>query len=212
MSKLSIQKLKEKEKEERRNYIVDAAEKLFFQRGYDNVSMKDIADEVGISRAALYLYFKNKEVIYLAIVLRASKIVDKMFKESIKSEKNGISKLKDTGRAYFEFYKNFPDYYEACVYFDSQRFSEIDNEYVSEIKALSRDTIRIMRESIEEGIKDGSIRADVNPLEAAIFIATTSKQIVKLKPSTIKAMEITYEQYIKDSVDFYRRMLMNTDK
>ena len=212
---LSIQKLKEKEKEERRNYIIDAAEKLFFSKGYDNVSMKDIADEVGISRAALYLYFKNKEVIYLAIVLRGMRIMDKLFKKSVKSDKDGIGKLEDTGWAYFEFYRDFADYYNVCIYFDSQRFSKVDNEYMSEIRALMNETVKITRESIEEGVKDGSIRANVNSMEAAVFIAITAKQIVnpnEWATRSLEGEEISHEQFIEDSMDLWRRMLVNTKK
>ena len=212
---MSIKELKEKEKGKRCNYIVDAAEKLFFGKGYDNVSMKDIANKVGVDRSTLYLYFKNKEVIYLAIVLRGMKIMDKFFKESVKSEKNGLDKLEDTGRAYFKFYIDFPDYYNVCIYFDSQRFSKVDSEYMPEISALMHETIRIMCESIEEGIKDGSIRADINPLEAAFFIAITSKQVVKLDQGILKALKsegITYEHFIEDSIDMWRRILVNTEK
>jgi Transcriptional regulator len=211
---LSIQKLKEKEKEKRRNYILDTAEKLFFSKGYDNVSMKDISDEVGISRAALYLYFKNKEVIYLAIVLRGMRIINEMFKESVKSEKDGLGKLEDTGRAYFEFYRGFPDYYDICIYFDFKRFYKVDKEYIFEIDALKDERVDIMRKSIEEGIGDGSIRSDVNPLEAAFFIATTSKQVVKLDQGILNALEregINYEQYIEDSIDMWGRMLANIE-
>lgn len=214
MDTLSIQELKEKEKEERRNYIVDAAEKLFFSKGYDNVSMKDIADEVGISRAAIYLYFKNKEVIYLAIVLRGMRIMDKLFKESVKSDKNGLGKLEDTGWAYFKFYRDFTDYYGVCAYFDSQRFSKVDNEYMPEINVLREETIRITRESIEEGIEDGSIRANVNSMEIAVFIAITSKQIVnpnEWATRSLEGEEISHEQFIGDSMDLWRRMLVNTE-
>lgn len=209
---MTIPKLKEKEKKERLNYIVDVAEHLFFLKGYDNVSMKDIAEEVGISRAALYLYFKNKETVYFAIVLRAVKIRDKLFRESAKTEKNGLDKLKDIGRAYFKFYNEFHDYYNVCLYFNSERFDKSDDEHVPEIRAFSSKTIQIMREAVEEGIKDGSIRADLNPLEVAIFIATTSKQIVKINSRNLKALEnegISYEQYKEHSLDLWANMVMN---
>lgn len=211
-NRLTIQKLKEKEKKERINYIVDMAEQLFFLKGYDNVSMKDIAEEVGISRAALYLYFKNKETVYLAIVLRAVKIRDKLFRESVKTEKNGLDKLKDIGRAYFKFYNEFNDYYSVCLYFNSERFDKSDDEYVPEIRAFSSKTIQIMREAVDDGIKDGSIRADLNPLEVAIFIATTSKQVVKINSHNLKALKsegISYEQYKEDSLDLWANMVMN---
>lgn len=208
---MSIKKLKEKEKEERRNYIIDAAEKLFFDKGYDNVSMNDIAQEVGVNRATLYLYFKNKETVYSAVVLRAVKIRNKMFEEGAKGN-NGLDKLRGIGMAYFKFCNDFYDYYNVFLYFNSQRFDKSDNEYVPEIRAFSCKTIQIMRESIEEGIEDGSIRADLNPLEVAIFLATTSKQVVKVNQRHLKELEsegITYEQYIEDSLDLWMNMVMN---
>ena len=64
--------LREQEKEQRRNYILDAAEKMFFSRGYDNVSMDDIAGEIGLNKATLYIYFKNKESLFFAVVLRGA--------------------------------------------------------------------------------------------------------------------------------------------
>jgi AcrR family transcriptional regulator len=67
---LSIKEIKKREKEQRREYILDKAEKLFFSLDYDNVSMNQIAQEVGLHKATLYLYFNNKESIYFAIVLR----------------------------------------------------------------------------------------------------------------------------------------------
>ncbi len=71
MSRVSIKELKEREKEQRREYIIDAAEKLFFSKGYDNVSMNDIADAVGMNKATLYLYFANKESLFFSVIQRA---------------------------------------------------------------------------------------------------------------------------------------------
>lgn len=70
---MTIADRKAREKEQRRNDIINAAEKLFFSRSYDNVSMEDIAKEVELNRATLYLYFKNKDALFYAVVLRAVK-------------------------------------------------------------------------------------------------------------------------------------------
>ncbi len=50
-----------KEAEERREEILDAAEKLFAAKGFDNTSTGDILDAVGIARGTLYYHFKSKE-------------------------------------------------------------------------------------------------------------------------------------------------------
>ena len=50
-----------KEAEERRNEILDVAERLFGTKGFDNTSTNDILKEIGIARGTLYYHFKSKE-------------------------------------------------------------------------------------------------------------------------------------------------------
>jgi len=51
-----------------RQKIVDAADHLFYSRGYNQTSFSDIADETGIPRGNFYYYFKTKEDILAAVV------------------------------------------------------------------------------------------------------------------------------------------------
>lgn len=57
----------ERKREQRRNDILKAAEKLFFSRGYDEVSMDSIAREIDLGRSTLYIYFENKEELFLPL-------------------------------------------------------------------------------------------------------------------------------------------------
>lgn len=59
-----------KEAEERRKDILDAADELFFQKGFDGTSTNDIIDKVGIARGTLYYHFKSKEGIMDALIER----------------------------------------------------------------------------------------------------------------------------------------------
>lgn len=59
-----------KEAEERRNEILDAADELFGQKGYDGTSTNDILEKVGIARGTLYYHFKSKEDILDALIQR----------------------------------------------------------------------------------------------------------------------------------------------
>lgn len=61
-----------KEAEERRNEILDAADELFGQKGFDGTSTNDILEKVGIARGTLYYHFKSKEDIMDALVDRYS--------------------------------------------------------------------------------------------------------------------------------------------
>ena len=59
-----------KEAAERRNEILDVAERLFCTRGYDHTSTNDILAEIGIARGTLYYHFKSKEDILDAMIDR----------------------------------------------------------------------------------------------------------------------------------------------
>ena len=59
-----------KEAEERKNEILDVAERLFGTKGFDNTSTSDILNEVGIARGTLYYHFKSKEDILDAMIDR----------------------------------------------------------------------------------------------------------------------------------------------
>ena len=54
--------------EERRNQILEAAMAVFARQGFEEARMDDIAQEVGLSKGALYLYFKSKDAIISAIL------------------------------------------------------------------------------------------------------------------------------------------------
>ena len=56
--------------EERKDQILNAAEEVFNQKGLDNARMDDIAEETGLSKGTLYLYFKSKDDLIAAILDR----------------------------------------------------------------------------------------------------------------------------------------------
>lgn len=59
-----------KEREERRNEILDTAEKLFYTKGYTKTTINDILKEIGIAKGTFYYYFKSKEEVMHAIIHR----------------------------------------------------------------------------------------------------------------------------------------------
>ena len=72
---MSITSRREREKQKRQNDIINAAEKVFFAKGYDNVTMDEIAKEAEVNKALLYYYFKNKEALFFAVNLYGVKML-----------------------------------------------------------------------------------------------------------------------------------------
>lgn len=77
MSDKSVQKKK---------YILETARDVFTQKGYKNVTMKDIVDACDISRGGLYLYFSSTREIFLEVLRMEQEEADDVFEKSISKE------------------------------------------------------------------------------------------------------------------------------
>mgnify|MGYP000965708904 FL=1 len=233
---MSIVERREREKKKRQNDIINAAEKLFFSKGFDNVSMRDIASEVELSKATLYLYFQNKESLFFAIVLRGTRILNSMIRNAVQKEEKGINKVAAFRNAYNDFTQQYPDYIQIYNYFQSGRFNLADKKiskeneriknhaensipYVSEcameILKLRKERFSLLCNSIQKGIDDGTIRKDIDPVEVAVLLSAISKSLSNIPSDRKKILQdhgIDHEKYFLDVSDLIQHMIMNKDK
>ena len=192
---MGIAERREREKEQRKNDIIDAAERVFFARGPENATMDDIAEEAELSKGTLYLYFKNKEDLYLAIHLRGNIILKSLFEKAVKVPKTGIEKTRAIGNAYVEFFNQYPDYFNAMIYYESHDIDFEDQDSIaSECLIVGKSTLEILIEAIMTGIKDGSIRSDIDPFKTALCLwgqTTGIIQIASLKEKIVLAKQFS---------------------
>lgn len=195
---MTISDRKEREKEMRRKDIIDTAEKLFFQKGYENITMADIAEGTELARSTLYLYFKNKKEIYLAISIRGTEILNEMFKEYYNKGRTGIEKVKMLMMAFYKFYKKYPDYYDVNwssykVLFDH------DMPKMEEIKRMRMESFSLFSKALQKGINDKSIRSDLDPVKANLILASSIQNVINLTPTIklhMKNNNLTHEELI----------------
>ena len=210
---MSIKGLKKKEKEMKRNYIMDSAKKLFLSKDYDDVSMNSIAKEVGVNKATIYYYFKNKEALYFAIVLQGIQVLIKMAKEEIKKGNTGYEKILLNGNAMDKFSTEYPGCLKLLYAPQSSKF-DIDNlsssEEYKEVMGILKDLMFIMRDLIQSGIDDGTIREDVNPMEAAVLMSLISQSMSNMSclyKDMLKSEGVSEQKFAWDVKGFMHYML-----
>jgi len=159
---MGITERKEREKEQRRSDIIDAAERVFFSRGYDVSTMDDVAAEAELSKGTLYLYFESKDELHFAIMERGMAFLMQLMEEKIRHEENGRQNLKALGLALVELSNIHPDYFNSLILFQSR---DVEQQKLNEMKIKKfiegRNSINLLNEAIEKGMKDGSIRVDI---------------------------------------------------
>lgn len=108
---MGITERKEREKEEMRELILKAAQKVFLENGYEKTSIRGIADAIEYSPATIYLYYRDKNELLLALHVSA---FQKMMIEFsvVASVKDPFEKLIALGHQYIKFAVENPELYD----------------------------------------------------------------------------------------------------
>ena len=217
---MSLGKWKEREKEQRQNDIINAARKLFADRDFDEVSMDEIAEDIGLGKSTLYLYFKNKEALYFAIELRGIQIWVEMVKEEVKKGNTGLEKLILYINATKEFSKKYPNCLRM-LYSPTNNKKQFDmnklnsSEEFQEVRGLFKELMFIGIDSIQTGINDGEIRPDVDPVGATILLSVIINGIVNMGSWSKEILEskgINEQKFTNDTGDLFLHMLLENIK
>lgn len=132
---MGVMERRKREREVRRELAIDAAMAIYEEEGYHGITMEKIAERSELSRAALYLYFKNKEeIIISAIVSHAdyfASLLEDIFNNRESIKEHILEKLWDCFR---RFYEKDPSVFTAWQYFHQ-------SETIGNLPAVLRDVL-----------------------------------------------------------------------
>ena len=168
-----------KEAEERRNEILDVAQRLFIAKGFDNTSTNDILNEIGIARGTLYYHFKSKEEILDAMIDRTTKqLVDKA---------KGIVYQKDV-----PVFKRFTSMILTLNISNSSFGNEI-------LRQVHKPQNALMHQKIE-----ARLLAEVTPLITVLIEDGIKQGICSTDyPQEVAEMTFVYSNAVLDNLDKY---------
>ncbi|MCK9579768.1 MAG: TetR/AcrR family transcriptional regulator [Methanoregula sp.] len=196
---------KQRKKEQRRTEIVDAAEKLFYKKGFDNVTMDEIADAVEFSKGSLYVYFKNKDSLFFAIVARMHREYFRQFRELLDENASGGEQIRTMIRHLVEYTKDHQEYNDMACTIGPLIWSRMDTEYEQVLAENSMDYNLWLNDAINKGIADGSIRNDLNPALFGFYISLISISVVSPSPLWKKGFELAgvgYDEFVDNFQKF----------
>lgn len=193
---------REREKEQRRAVIITAAEELFFTKGISNTTMDEIADKVELSKGAVYLYFKSKEELFVAIVQRGLAILHGLFKAAARRQGNGLERLRAIGDEFYRFHSEYPNYFSAIFYHEFHAaIHDGDESLSSDLLKDGEEMMELTARVIQEGIADGSIRPNVDPQTVSLildgFLTGVIRMVSAEKDHLLKCHQVDGEELIR---------------
>jgi AcrR family transcriptional regulator len=156
-----IAERREEEKERRRGEFLDAAESLYAQNGWEAVTMDQVARTARLSRALVYVYFRDKDDLLFAIGERAMKLLYQRFAAALETPGTGRDKVDAMGRAYMGYALEFRHFFDFCSRFQSHEVTAAALPNEEACHQAGEAVMDLVVRAIEAGVADGSISSEL---------------------------------------------------
>lgn len=198
---------------ETREQIVDVAERLFTTAGLFETQMVTVAKAADVSRTTLYRYFRDKLDLSIAILERVVQDIDTRSRSGyLLASGCGIERLEAYIHARWfssEFERHRRFFAEFDNYFSGPRLTEVFKGKLSAL--LTNYPIKDLRDIIELGVLDGSIRSDIDVDLATVTIFNAVRSLhqrvllrgsalIEVKKRQLRMLTTEHVRYLLDGL------------
>ena len=163
---------RKKEKENRKNTILRAARRLFFDRGFKSVTVDNIAAKSEVSKGSIYLCFESKEEIYAQILISDNIALYERIKNFSATEASASQLLLEFARIYVDYFLNDNELFRILMTFMLQTGQmNLTEKQNTELIRSTNENIKIISEIIQKGIDSGEFSpiGNIRQMQNAIW-------------------------------------------
>ena len=175
---MGIYERKQKEKEYRRNTIINAAQKVFSAKGYNSATMEEIAKEAELSPGTLYLYFKNKEELHTSLSINILARLSAMLRDVVEQDISVEDKIRRFCDVFIQIYDEDASILINLFHLQSgETLTNLSDEVMAQLKTFSSEAHGSLIAVVKEGIEAGIFREE-HPVALADVIWATYSGVV----------------------------------
>jgi AcrR family transcriptional regulator len=150
----------------RRRDVIEAAGRLFAEKGYHGTSMRDLGRELGLLGSSLYSHVESKQDLLVEVVEEGARLFEDSAATALGTPGRSIDRLRSLIAGHVDVILDNLDV--ARTFLNEARVLDADHrERVLEARDHYEEAFRSV---IREGVEDGSFRSDIDPKTAAILI------------------------------------------
>ena len=169
---LEEKKERKKGKENRKNTILKAARRLFFDRGFKSVTVDNIAAKAEVSKGSIYLCFESKEEIYAQILISDNIALYERIKNFSHTEASATQLLLEFARIYVDYFLNNNELFRILMTFMMQTSQmNLTEKQNNELIRSTNQNIMIISEIIQKGVDSGEFSpiGDIQQMQNGIW-------------------------------------------
>ncbi len=149
----------------RSDEILRTATDLFSEKSFHDVTMEEIAEEMGVSKGTIYNYFSSKENLYLEILKESFEAIEALLHKEIENSAPAPAKLKKLLTTIFTFYREN----RKVLRILSRDETHLLKEHFELTEKWRMERLRLYEKIMEKGIDEGSF-VDQNPKLRALML------------------------------------------
>ncbi|MDY0223136.1 MAG: TetR/AcrR family transcriptional regulator [Desulfobacterium sp.] len=158
----------------RKKNIVDTAARVFAERGFQETTITEIANEAKVSEASIYEYFSTKEGLLFSIPGEISQDLFEVMAFHLKLIRGTANKLRAIVFLLMDSYQSNPDFAAVLMLYLKHNKKFLDTEGHHAIKQ----GIKQITRTIEEGIENNELKKDLNPYLVRAIILGSIEHLV----------------------------------
>ena len=160
---MGLEERRKRERENRKNAILKAARKLFFENGFRPVTVESIAKKAELSKGSIYLYFNSKEEIYTQILLNDIDKFHEHFNDLLLNPISASEALLRFSGIYVDLFLNDRELFRILMTFMLHTINmNLPEELNLHIIRTTNRNISILEEIFKYGIERGEFPATLN--------------------------------------------------
>lgn len=163
---MGVKERREREKDELRGRILDAARELFAKEGYEAVSMRRIAEVIEYSPTAIYLHFADKEALFHELCRNDFSKLAQVF-ATLSNIADPVERIRQSGRQYIRFAVEYPHHYRL-MFMTPIHQSAADCAAIEKEPSRGdpdRDAYAFLHHAVSEAVAHGRFRPELTDTE-----------------------------------------------
>jgi len=169
---MSLKERREREKNERRKQILDAARTLLFEKGLNAISINQIAKQAEIGVGTIYFYYKSKEELFAELQAEGLELLYSKLIKACEKEPEFAGKLRNAAQIFFKFTKDNKDYFDIINYFLSAPEQILTPSLKDQVDQHGNRVISFVENILTEGVKSGAFKKIDSRRYSIMFWAT----------------------------------------
>lgn len=164
-----VQSKREANKAQKKEAFIEAAEKLFAEKGFENTSIEEVVKRSGLTKRTLYQYFQSKEDLFYAVALKGARRLYEASTDALEQGENAREKIRLANLAHLAFYRDYPASFQILNYLPANKQNSEASPHYQEIRRLDEARMEYLGSLIAAGASDGSINPNLNMKKAVFF-------------------------------------------